>query len=126
MKTAVCSLIMNGGTTVLCVTRKDNKSDWGLPGGKSDDNESPVDTAVRETAEETGYIIDVDEQDFFEDTCGDFLVRTYKCGIISQDSTLIKKDETGLVDFRPVGDLLASSFGEYNLKCFAYFKLLGN
>jgi 8-oxo-dGTP pyrophosphatase MutT (NUDIX family) len=43
---------------VLAVTRgKTNSEKIGLPGGKEEHGESPIETAIRETREETGIVI---------------------------------------------------------------------
>jgi ADP-ribose pyrophosphatase YjhB (NUDIX family) len=41
-------------TKVLGVSRKNDPNDWGLPGGKLAENETPLGAAVRELREETG------------------------------------------------------------------------
>jgi 8-oxo-dGTP diphosphatase len=43
---------------ILLLHRQDNKSQgnlWGIPGGKLEKNESPIEAAIRETMEETGF-----------------------------------------------------------------------
>ena len=49
-------VLINEEGKILCVSRKDNHSDFGLPGGKADpcDGDDPTETAIRETREETG------------------------------------------------------------------------
>jgi len=52
-------VLINKEGLVLGVSRKTNHNDFGLPGGKMDpeDNENPINTAIRETLEETGLRI---------------------------------------------------------------------
>lgn len=50
-----CVLIMNKDGQILAVSRKDNKEDFGLPGGKVEPGETPIEAALRELFEETGY-----------------------------------------------------------------------
>lgn len=48
---------------ILLLHRQDNKSQgnkWGIPGGKVDKEETPLQAAIREVKEETGY--DISEQ----------------------------------------------------------------
>lgn len=56
MKLAVCVLIQNpeNPTQYLAVSRRNDTSQWELPGGKVDPGESNVVAAVRETHEEIG------------------------------------------------------------------------
>ncbi len=54
---AACVLTMNENGEILAVSRKDDKEDFGLPGGKVEPGETPVEAALRELNEETGYQI---------------------------------------------------------------------
>jgi 8-oxo-dGTP pyrophosphatase MutT (NUDIX family) len=54
MKQAAVMLILNDDGLILGVSRRNDKTKFGLPGGKSNKNEAPKETALRETLEETG------------------------------------------------------------------------
>lgn len=124
MKNAVCVLIVDKDNNLLSVSRKDNHNDWGLPGGKLEENESFIDAAIRETLEETGYSIEVvDTSNYFEHSDNEYLVRTYKAKIIYYLRTPVSEEETGLVSFKNKLDLLKGSFSQYNYDCFKHFKL---
>jgi ADP-ribose pyrophosphatase YjhB (NUDIX family) len=51
-------VVVNDGGEILLIRRSDN-GNWALPGGAMDLGESLPDTAVRETAEETGIGIEI-------------------------------------------------------------------
>jgi len=55
MKQAVCVVIKNKQGQYLAVSRRNDFTQWGFPGGKVDPGESNVEAAARETYEETGY-----------------------------------------------------------------------
>ena len=64
---AVGSFVQFNGEIIL-LHRQNHKPQggtWGIPSGKRDDGENPLDTACRETAEETGVVIPRDEMKFF-------------------------------------------------------------
>lgn len=54
---AVCCLLMNGDGDVLAISRGNDTTKWGLPGGKVERHESLEVAVVREMFEETGYVI---------------------------------------------------------------------
>lgn len=60
MNSAACILILDAPRThVLAVSRKHDKSDWGIPGGHAEPFDSDLHTtAARELREETGIIVD--------------------------------------------------------------------
>lgn len=59
MKTeAACVLLRRRDGLILGVSRRDDSTDWGLPGGKREGAESLAETAARELREETGVVVD--------------------------------------------------------------------
>jgi len=124
MKHAVCVLIVDDNGEVLCVSRKDDLMDWGLPGGKLDDGEMSVVGAIRETAEETGHKIVIDNIDeYFIGRCGDYNVITYRASIVEYDFIKISQKETGAVAFLDPSYLLNGSFRKYNEYCLSFFNV---
>lgn len=59
-KQAACLLITNDTGEVLLVSRR-NSTQVGLPGGKVDPGETPLNAALRETFEETGLQFSEDD-----------------------------------------------------------------
>ena len=59
MKLAVCLLVAFGDGTYLAVSRRNDTTRWGLPGGKVDlePGETCEEAVIRETAEEIGLRI---------------------------------------------------------------------
>lgn len=56
MKIASNLLLVQNGLA-LAVTRRDDRTKWGLPGGKVDPGETSQTAAIREMREETGLIV---------------------------------------------------------------------
>ncbi len=59
LQVAACYLEVKG--RILLLKRKSHKSDpglWGLPAGKFEKNETPLQAALRELSEETGVVLD--------------------------------------------------------------------
>ena len=55
--TCACACVISDAGLVLAVTRRDTLDQWGLPGGKMNYGETPLDAAIRETHEETGMYL---------------------------------------------------------------------
>ena len=54
----IAALYIENGDLILLLHRHANKSQgnkWGIPGGKIDKNETPLEAVIREVQEETGY-----------------------------------------------------------------------
>lgn len=124
MKQAVCVLIPNEFGNVLCVSRKDDITDWGLPGGKVEDGELLVHAAIRETAEETGHRVSINTTvSPFVGRCGEYIVTTYLADIVDYFYYPVSQVETGKVEFRSPSELLTGSFSRYNEFCLSHFSV---
>jgi 8-oxo-dGTP pyrophosphatase MutT (NUDIX family) len=66
-KTAVVVTIIHPDGYVLMVSRPENPSQYGIPGGKVEDGESILNAAIREVQEETGIKLDADKVHFLVD-----------------------------------------------------------
>ena len=111
MKQAVCVILINGGK-ILGVSRKDNHSDMGLPGGKVDADDPSVEHAmIREAREETGLdiynltLIDTRVWGGYHQHC---FTAEYR-GCIHYDQAT-----EGVVEWVSAERLIAGSFGAYN------------
>ena len=51
------AIIVNEAGEILLVKHTYGKLNWEIPGGRAEDGESPVDTAIREVREETGLSV---------------------------------------------------------------------
>ena len=125
-KTAVCVLYEKDGK-FLSVSRKDDPTDIGLPGGKLDFGETLIECARRELREETGYLLEIsplnpfmmfDDNGMFTIT---FLAKPLegieKDIVISVDNEV----ETGVVSFVDKEILCKGSFGSYNSAMLNHF-----
>ena len=108
-KVAACVLIMADDGKILAVSRKDNPSDLGLPGGKVDPGEQPIEAAARELTEETGLHIH-DLKQVFSMHDGDSLCYTF----VGKVSGEISTTESGVIKWVDPHVLLQGSFTEYN------------
>jgi ADP-ribose pyrophosphatase YjhB (NUDIX family) len=122
MKKAVCALIMRNGKA-LCVSRKDDHNDFGMPGGKVDGNESLEDAMEREVLEETGYSVIHTSEMTFTHQCGSHEVTTFLCRI-SDINAGVDDTETGLVEWLDPTVLLTGSFAAYNNLALKHFGVI--
>lgn len=112
-KTAHC-LIINEKNEILCVSRKDDHNDFGIAGGKCEPeiDKTILDTAVRETLEETGIrVLDEDPQ---------LLLAIHKNGFMSYTFLIenwegeFNYSEPHVVKWGNWEDLINGRFGKYN------------
>lgn len=117
---AVCGILIEDGK-ILTVSRKDDHTKIGLPGGKVDRGELPQSAIIRECFEETGMKVKINSLDSFADNIDDFYVICYILSRVSDEVHEISEEETGKVEFVEIKKLLDSSpFAEYNKKAFEY------
>jgi ADP-ribose pyrophosphatase YjhB (NUDIX family) len=120
-KNKASCIFIDNGTKVLGVSRKNNYSDFGLVGGKIENNESYVECIIRETKEETGLILNPEKiipiftgvgetgklcKNNSECNCVCFYTQYYE--------GTINTNETGVVDWIDYNDLKKGSFHKYN------------
>lgn len=113
---AACILIISDDGKVLAVSRKDDPSDFGLPGGKVDPGEDAKTAAIRELKEETG--LDVrDVREIFDDVDDTHHVTTF----FAEAHGTIDTDESGVIRWVDIAVLTnpnTSRFYSYNRKLF--------
>lgn len=128
MKQAGIMIIIKDGL-ILGISRRHNKSIFGLPGGGFDSNldRSTMDTAIRETKEEVGLTVKSCQfvYDRFDDSHGkEFHCHCYYA--IEWEGTPIKSED-GEVKWMTLKELTDSqlgsaAFADYNFNTFKKFR----
>lgn len=121
-KYAVCALVLNSEGLILGVSRKNDHTAFGVPGGKVEDNETVVEALHREMLEETGYHIIVDNELPFVSDVDGYTTATFKVKI-DTDAVQHSITETGVVKYVPKQTLLDGPFGQYNKQLFKFFNI---
>ncbi len=111
-KRAACCLILSGDGRVLAVSRKDDPTAFGMPGGKVDPGEEPIEAAARELQEETGLIATNLKQVFEHQEDDGYTTTTFVCNVAGD----IHTDESGVVKWVKPIELFNGPFGSYNTK----------
>jgi 8-oxo-dGTP pyrophosphatase MutT (NUDIX family) len=107
-------VIINKFDQVLCVSRKFDHNDFGLPGGKmeTEDFSNPQYTAIRETFEETGINVKFEDMELI------FCIHKYGSlsftYVVTNYTGEINHNEPHVVKWGTWDDLIAGSFGQYN------------
>lgn len=100
---------------VLGVARRGTMDEWGLPGGKVDPGEDPIEALVREVQEETHISLDKTKLEFvFERLDASYHVCTYLYHADIED--IPEQGDAGPAQWITWNDLLSGPFGEYNQK----------
>ena len=110
MKHSVTAVIINDKKQVLAVSRSYDHSDFGLPGGKVEEGETPEEAIIREMKEETGLNVKVDIQVLSMSMFGymghTYLIKDYSGSIGTTENHIVK-----WVDYKVIEQ---GCFGEWN------------
>jgi mutator protein MutT len=107
---AACCLILSDDGKVLAVSRKDDPTAFGLPGGKVDPGETAMQAAARELQEETGLTATSLHQVFVRKEHDGYTTTTFATEVEGEINT----PESGVIRWVSPEVLFAGPFGEYN------------
>jgi len=115
-KITAVNIVLFNGDRILSVSRKDDHTDFNLPGGKVDETDMcPVSAIIREVKEETGLTI-TNIRKVMETKRNGYLVATY----LADWSGDIQTDEPHIVKWADPIEIVKGKFGYYNDKLFDY------
>lgn len=131
MQPAACVIVPTGNSPeeIFAISRRNDFTQWGIPGGKQEDNESNLNCAHREINEECGLILDntrllpiysgvchgKDGRDFWVTT---YLYEgTYSNEIIAEDEFQVKP-----MELTTLCDEAVSPFAAYNRSVLAAWR----
>jgi len=107
------AVILNQNGEVLLVKHTYGKCNWEIPGGRAEDSESPVDTAIREVREETGLIVAAQHMTgYYYDSSAGGLHFVFRCELqVGADAALPDGEEVSECGYwrpealpRPISD----------------------
>lgn len=116
-KQAACCLIISDDGRILAVSRRNDPTMWGLPGGKVDPGEEPIEAAARELREETGLVATRLSPVYSRGDGQGFVTHTFACEVSGQ----IETNEEGVIRWvhpSVLVDPASSPFVDYNTKLF--------
>jgi len=117
MPRAVCFLLVREDGKILAVSRKRDRTRFGLPGGKVEPGETWEQALAREVLEETGLTVHEPRQ-IFRLVCRgrqDYVAKAYFAGRVTGE---LHTDEPIDIRYVDAQVLLDGPFGEYNRKLF--------
>lgn len=130
MREAAVMLVLNEDGLILGVSRRYDQTKFGLPGGKLETNETPMEAAIRETFEETGIkvnsCVEIYKRTEPAGTPDGFPFYTYCFYATDWDGEAVASDE-GIVEWLTSSKLInleTAAFSEYNKNTLNKFKEL--
>jgi 8-oxo-dGTP diphosphatase len=122
-KRAVCLLMVRPDGKILAVSRKDDPSKFGLPGGKVEEGENGRVALAREVFEETGLHVSSHKDELrspFTAMCNDYACTTYSTDY--RDFVFFTEEE-GVPMWVSKDVLFDGPFAEYNRFLFRSLKI---
>lgn len=114
---AVSVIVMNKNGKIVAVSRKDDHSDFGLPGGKVDsEDKDTLEACIRELREETGLLFERAKFiKIYEGGHMNYWQSTYYVSVDSNvDDLVFNYNEPHIVKWSDWQTVFDGSFGEYN------------
>lgn len=109
---AVLALMKNEKGQILGVSRKFDRNDFGLPGGKVDEGETAEEAMVREVKEETGLdVIEYEPLYFREALKYGTMVLVFN---VTKFTGEINETEEGAVEWVEWDDVNKGTYGKFN------------
>lgn len=123
-KLAAVGILINSKNEILSVSRKNDLTKFGLPGGKVDLGETPEEAVVREVLEETGYTVSIVNNKIpFIKNEGKYKVYCFLLKLESDIQAQINDEETGIVKFVEK-EIIYTGFKEYNEQALAHYNII--
>lgn len=125
MKHAVCLLALSTKGNILGVSRRNDPTQWGMPGGKVDPGENVLEALQREVFEELGVnALKQNMVPLYADSEGDFWVSTFLYMNEIDEETKFEVEEGLTVRWiNPKEFLTLEPFVDYNTCVFRHFAL---
>ncbi len=129
MPRAACVLLVRPDGKILSISRGENTSDWGLPGGKVEKRETLPEAARNELREETGIVADQRARflPIFIDRSVHYVTSTFHVdGRLFFPLELKSTPFEGYVEWKNPSELCTPqcSFADYSTRMFSHLGML--